>query len=460
MNTVSQFKSNLLVNNFPWEFKFITRDSIIAKDSDKEIVDVLAKTLDEFIENSLTNLTDAVKKYNPDKLKNALDKAAVANEAAKTLNPSVQVPLGSLISLEDVNRHVDCAHVIRIIENFNIHYVQNPFVTETKSKDGSVSYSLTDGQHTAVAIASMVIDGRPSWCQGYNETNWKDFMIWVSISPGGNSNEDSRDIGRQQNYHINNDKRRQSDRDKWVNSVLSAKTRPTEENLKNNRQYEILKQYGVYYVSKTGPDKDKPGALTSRKESLGKITDSVERKENQEEALHFVLKYYEKYWSHHAVDGECFGFYLSMYKLFKDYEIDETDPATIKFIDDISATAQRLYGNMKSLKTGAALAYKKLFKDSKDISTRHVPYNVGFTVIYQSYSKLGGTFVLPMMNAAFENAHTNLTLLNYLDINVLFEINSELPKDSEKIKHYTAVLPAPKKATVTKVKKPLTVVNG
>jgi hypothetical protein len=115
---------------------------------------------------------------------------------------------------------------------------------------------------------------------------------------------------------------------------------------------------------------------------------------------------------------------------------------------------------MKSLKTGAALAYKKLFKDSKDISTRHVPYNVGFTVIYQSYSKLGGTFVLPMMNAAFENAHTNLTLLNYLDINVLFEINSELPKDSEKIKHYTAVLPAPKKATVTKVKKPLTVVNG
>ena len=87
MNTVSQFKSNLLVNNFPLEFKFITRDSIIAKDSDKEIVDVLAKTPDEFIENSLTDLTDAVKKYNPDALKNALDKAAVANEAAKTLNP-------------------------------------------------------------------------------------------------------------------------------------------------------------------------------------------------------------------------------------------------------------------------------------------------------------------------------------------------------------------------------------
>ena len=123
---------------------------------------------------------------------------------------------------------------------------------------------------------------------------------------------------------------------------------------------------------------------------------------------------------------------------------------------------------MKSLKTGAALAYKNLHKDSKDVSTRHVPYNVGFTVIYQIYEKLGGTFVLLMMNSAFENVHTGLTLLNYLDINVLFEINGELPKDLEKIKHYTALLPAPKNATVTKIKKPptakikkpLTVVNG
>jgi uncharacterized protein YjgD (DUF1641 family) len=112
MNTVNQFKSNLPVNNFPWEFKFITRDSIIAKDSDKEIVDVLAKTLDEFIENSLTDLTDAVKKYNPDKLKNALDNAAVANKAAKTLNPSVQVTLGSLLSQEDVNRGINLLIVI------------------------------------------------------------------------------------------------------------------------------------------------------------------------------------------------------------------------------------------------------------------------------------------------------------------------------------------------------------
>ena len=81
-------------------------------------------------------------------------------------------------------------------------------------------------------------------------------------------------------------------------------------------------------------------------------------------------------------------------------------------------------------------------------------------MVYPIYKKYGGTFKLPSMDAVYVRQN-GLTLLNCLHGILLLEINKKLlenNKNSEEIKQ--AVLPAPKKATVTKIKKPLTVVNG
>jgi len=460
MNTVLQSEINFSTNDFPLKFKITAKST----DPNLQIIDIFAADAVP-PEHSVGDMAKRViAKYFPDKNDAPPIKTAGRPDSVK------QMRLGDLFAFGAINRDLDEGHVACIVNNFDWSQAQNASVTHMTKRDGTEVFSVNNGQHTLAGITVRVMLGHEV---GFDATNWEDYEVSVNLSDPKDPDEDPVYTAIRQHRSVNNNSKSQTTYDDYQNAVFGAKTtktKLTKRESEHHASYEMCKEFECYIVPPKGKDIDKPGAVPHWAEAIGKLKEE-KIPEDKNKYARYTLANHKEYWPNFPVDTECFAFYPSLLKACEKDGIDTTTPQFGKCMIDFHALIQTLFGDMKTLKTDSTKAYKKLCKISLEPSP-HVPANVSLAVVNAIYKKLGGTFELPSMDAVYVRQN-GLTLLNCLHGALLFEINKKLlennkklQKNSEEIKE--ALLPAPKKATVTKIKKPsaakikkmLTVVNG
>lgn len=407
---------------FPFSFTYRKRNTNI------KVNDFFVLNQKDYPEFTIADLQKQMQdEVGIDAIKNAVSKLPIQQK----LNSVEMIALKDLRSNGDIQRDLDPKHALNILEAFESTNVLPLNVTKIVSKDGNITYTMNDGQHTGTVLACAVQAGK---FKGYNEKNWGEFKVQAVVNDPAAFKKQAisahalgRKIFANSNWH---GKLNLAKYDKIKNLVLDYKFDgiTSDKCVEAYTVAEICNQYGCFITHEKSEDKNAPGAITHIDGLLKLAKDG---KKSNYKMLRFVLQQRQKFWDYANVDSGELGFYRALYETCQQNMITLSSANFQKFVEDAHAIIQNIFGNPEELKKQIITSYKKYRFCNYGESKPDIPNNISLAVVYQIYKILGGTFDLPTLNGVgIENTGKNL--INYLPPVTIWEINQKL-SDTEKL---------------------------
>lgn len=406
---------------FPLTFNAINR----APD-ERPIDNILDRKLGDYKQNSIEMLANKVDTGSNADFISALERY----QTLKTMhNPkkmpiATQLPLGLLLSDEDIQRELDVPHATHIFSYYDPERVQSIQVIKAVDKD---EFTIVNGQHTATATALVVQKGM---MLGWKPKDWKKFPVNVSYIE-----TDDRSKARETFALMNGEMSKEITKfDHWKQHYLSVRLDASgnPKYLHTYKLIELLKKYNCTPLPEGHDDVGQPGALTHLN-----AVETAAKNENYER-LEFILMNHDTYWNYLPVDATEFGLYGNLLDLTEEENILRSTPEWNMFMTDLHSVIQKVFKGMTKLRGSAKKAYKRyrydLFFDKNATS----PFTVELYVAYKVYKQLGGTFDIPKLNAMF--VHKKVDVINYLTVKELEYINSLVTAKAQ-IKAIDVVMP-------------------
>lgn len=406
---------------FPLTFNAISRAS-----DERPIDNILDRKLGDYKQNSIEMLANKVDTGSNADFISALERY----QTLKTIfNPkkmpiATQLPLGLLLSDEDIQRELDVPHATHIFSYYDPERVQSIQVIKAVDKD---EFTIVNGQHTATSTALIIMSGL---MLGWKAKDWKKFPVNVSYIE-----TDDRSKARETFALMNGEMSKEITKfDHWKQHYLSVRldTSGNPKYLHTYKLIELLKKYNCTPLPEGHDDVGQPGALTHLN-----AVETAAKNENYER-LEFILMNHDTYWNYLPVDATEFGLYGNLLDLTEEENILRSTPEWNMFMTDLHSVIQKVFKGMAKLRGSAKKAYKRyrydLFFDKNATS----PFTVELYVAYKVYKQLGGTFDIPKLNAMF--VHKKVDVINYLTVKELEYINSLVTAKAQ-IKAIDVVMP-------------------
>lgn len=406
---------------FPLTFNAISRAS-----DERPIDNILERKPGDYKQNSIETLANKVDTGSNADFISALERyqiLKIMHDPAR-MPIATQLPLGLLMSDEDIQRELDVPHATHIFSYYDPERVQSIQVIKAVGKE---VYTVVNGQHTGTATALTVQKGL---MLGWKPQDWKKFPVNVSYIE-----TDDRSKARETFALMNGEMSKEITKfDHWKQHYLSVRLDASgnPKYLHTYKLIELLKKYNCTPLPEGHDDVGQPGALTHLN-----AVETAAKNENYER-LEFILMNHDTYWNYLPVDATEFGLYGNLLDLTEEENILRSTPEWNMFMTDLHSVIQKVFKGMTKLRGSAKKAYKRyrydLFFDKNATS----PFTVELYVAYKVYKQLGGTFDIPKLNAMF--VHKKVDVINYLTVKELEYINSLVTAKAQ-IKAIDVVMP-------------------
>lgn len=343
------------------------------------------------------------------------------------------VPLGKLLSDEDIQRELIVPHVTNIYSYFDTERVQAIQAIKTPGKE---EYTMVNGQHTATSVALIVASGL---MKGWAAKDWKKFPVTITYIE-----THDRSKARETFALLNGEMSKEiSTFDHWKQHYLSVRLDGSgnPKYLHTYKIIEILKKNECVPLPEGHDDIGLPGAVTH----LNGI-ETAAKNENYEK-VEFIFSTRNKFWNNLPVDSAELGFYGSLLDIVEEENIRRNTKEWDKFLEDIHAVVQKVFQGMPNLRKSVSKAYKKYRYDLFFDKNASAPFNMALYVVYKVYKLLGGTFDIPKLNNMY--VHKNSDVLHYLSDTETKFINSYLTT-KDKLKSKEVTITSTKKKAVKK----------
>lgn len=333
------------------------------------------------------------------------------------------VPLGKLLSDEDIQRELIVPHVTNIFAYFDPERVQAIQAVKTPGKE---EYTMVNGQHTATSVALIVASGL---MQGWAAKDWKKFPVTITYIE-----THDRSKARETFALLNGEMSKEiSTFDHWKQHYLSVRLdgSANPKYLHTYKIIDILKKNNCIPLPEGHEDIGLPGAVTH----LNGI-ETAAKNENYEK-VEFIFSTRDKFWNNLPVDSAELGFYGSLLDIVEEENIRRNTKEWEQFLVDIHAVVQKVFQGMSTLRKSVSKAYKNYRYDQFFDKNASVPFNMALYVVYKVYKLLGGSFDIPKLNNMY--VHKNIDVINYLSDKETQFINNHLTA-KEKIKSKEIVI--------------------
>lgn len=371
--------------------------------STRKVDNKLARKPGEFYTKTVAQRLEEVNKPSNQGLHDTIDdyEKKGITFSLKKMPKDAKVKIKDILIDEDIQRELDCIHVMHIVRGFDERRVNPIFAIKFP---GEKFYHCTDGQHTLVSLAKLAQAGR---IDEVDPEEWEEMEVDVRYVE-----TPDRSFAREHFAFINGvGKKKISEYDFHKQRVLSYRLDDnySQEYVLAAEKQTICEESNIFPIS----DED-----TENLGIPGTLTHMAAIKTMKPDVLKFLVKNHNKYWNNEVVDAAEFSFNKH---LFNKAKVPVDDREFVLFLDHLNTIVKEFFTNPAQLLTTVSEAYKSYSKDVYGTS-KSLHDTAILNVVLKIYSKLGGTYPVP--DIILSHTESGKDLYNYLPIDILNKIKS------------------------------------